>query len=83
VGLARGALAAGESAPAVFNAANEVAVEAFLAERIPFPGIVETIEAVLEAHAPRPVESLDEALGWDAWGRREATRRLERGASSR
>ena len=81
VALARAALAAGESAPAVFNAANEAAVEAFLAERIPFTGIVETIEAVLAAHAPCPVASLDDALAWDEWGRREAARRLGRGAS--
>jgi 1-deoxy-D-xylulose-5-phosphate reductoisomerase len=76
VTLARAALAAGESAPAVFNAANEVAVRAFLAERLPFPAIVDTIRAVLERHDPRPITSLEEALGWDAWARREAEQRL-------
>ncbi len=50
VGLARQAAAAGGSAPAVLNAANEVAVYAFLAEKIRFPQIVETVEAVLDAH---------------------------------
>ena len=76
VALARTALASGESAPAVFNGANEVAVRAFLDERLPFPAIVDTIRAVLERHDPRPVGSLEEALGWDAWARREAERRL-------
>jgi 1-deoxy-D-xylulose-5-phosphate reductoisomerase len=72
VGLARAALAAGESAPAVFNAANEVAVHAFLAGRIPFPAIVETTRRVLERHQPVRLGSLAEALGWDAWGRARA-----------
>lgn len=72
VDLARAALAAGDSAPAVFNAANEVAVHAFLDGRIRFPRIVATIERVLASHQPAAVGSLDEALAWDAWGRREA-----------
>lgn len=76
VALARAALAAGESAPAVFNAANEVAVRAFLEERLTFPEIVGTVRAVLERHDPRPVGSLEEALGWDAWARRGAQQRL-------
>jgi len=76
VALARAALAAGESAPAVFNAANEMAVRAFLEERIPYPAIVETIAAVLDDHRPAAVGSLDDALGWDAWGRARALERL-------
>ena len=72
VGLARQAVAAGGSAPAVLNAANEVAVYAFLEERIPFPAIVETVEGVLDGHAPSAIESLEDALEWDAWGRRQA-----------
>jgi 1-deoxy-D-xylulose-5-phosphate reductoisomerase len=76
VALARRALEAGESGPAVFNAANEAAVRAFLAGRVGYPAIVETIEAVLERHRPGPVESLEQALGWDAWGRRAAEERL-------
>jgi 1-deoxy-D-xylulose-5-phosphate reductoisomerase len=78
VDLARAALAAGDSAPAVFNAANEVAVHAFLDGRLSFPRIVGTVEAVLARHRPAPVESLDEALGWDAWGRAEATAEVAR-----
>ena len=76
VDLARQALAAGDSAPAVLNAANEIAVHAFLAGEIPFPAIVDTIAEVLAVHRAAPVDGLDEALGWDAWGRREAERVL-------
>ena len=72
IGLARRALAAGDSAAAVFNAANEVAVRAFLEGRIRFPAIVETIAGALAGHAPEAVGSLESALGWDAWGRRAA-----------
>jgi 1-deoxy-D-xylulose-5-phosphate reductoisomerase len=72
VGLARAAIEAGESAPAVWNAANEVAVHAFLEERIPFPAIVETARRVLDGHRPAAVADLSEALGWDAWGRARA-----------
>ena len=76
VDLARAALAAGDSAPAVFNAANEVAVHAFLDGRIRFPQIVATIERVLATHRPAAVDTLDEALGWDLWGRRAAEHEL-------
>jgi len=72
VALVRAALAAGESAPAVFNAANEVAVAAFLAGRIPFPAIVETARRVLERHRPERLGALADALAWDAWGRARA-----------
>jgi 1-deoxy-D-xylulose-5-phosphate reductoisomerase len=72
VQLARRALAAGESAPAVLNAANEVAVGAFLAGRAPFTAIVETVESVLGEHRAVPVSSLEEALAWDDWARRRA-----------
>lgn len=51
VALARAAGTAGGVAPAVLNAANEVCVAAFLAGRLPFPAIVETVAAVLAEHA--------------------------------
>ncbi len=70
--LAGEALAAGRSAPAVLNAANEVAVEAFLTGRIPFPAIVETTARVLARHEARPLESVAEALEVDAEARRSA-----------
>jgi len=79
ISLARQAVAAGGSAPAVLNAANEVAVHAFLDERIGFPAIVETVETVLDRHQPGVVESLEDALHWDAWGRRRANEELNGG----
>jgi 1-deoxy-D-xylulose-5-phosphate reductoisomerase len=76
VALLRRAVEAGESAPAVANAANEVAVHAFLEGRIGFPAIVETVAATLEAHRPAAVASLEEALDWDRWGRERAAARI-------
>jgi 1-deoxy-D-xylulose-5-phosphate reductoisomerase len=80
VELARRALDAGESAPAVLNAANEVAVEAFLAGSASFPAIIETVEAVLAAHDAAPVAALEDALAWDEWGRTRAREVLSRRA---
>jgi 1-deoxy-D-xylulose-5-phosphate reductoisomerase len=77
IDLVRAALAMGDSGPAVLNAANEVAVEAFLAERIAFSSIVPTVESVLEAHQPVAVETLEEALAWDRWGRERAEETLQ------
>jgi 1-deoxy-D-xylulose-5-phosphate reductoisomerase len=50
---------AGGAAPAVFNAANEIAVAAFLAERITFGGIARVIERSLERHGGDPADSLE------------------------
>jgi 1-deoxy-D-xylulose-5-phosphate reductoisomerase len=76
VSLARQAGAAGGTAPAVYNAANEVAVEAFRAERLEFRRIVPTIADVLAAHDVRSGEQLtvDDVLAADVWARGEATR---------
>jgi 1-deoxy-D-xylulose-5-phosphate reductoisomerase len=71
--LARRALAMGASAPAVLNAANEVAVAAFLARRVRFRAISATVEAVLDRHRGEPVDDLEAALAWDRWGREQAT----------
>ncbi len=71
--LARHALEMGESAPAVLNAANEVAVEAFLAGKIRYPQIVATVERVLDSHQPAAMPGLEEALEWDRWGRERAS----------
>jgi 1-deoxy-D-xylulose-5-phosphate reductoisomerase len=76
VGLARQALASGDSAPAVLNAANEIAVRAFLRHQAPFTAIAATVARVLEEHEPAPVESLEAALEWDRWGRRRAAEHL-------
>jgi 1-deoxy-D-xylulose-5-phosphate reductoisomerase len=70
--LARRALAAGPSAPAVLNAANEAAVAAFLERRIGFPAITAVAARVLEQHRPEAIGSLEEALAWDRWGRDRA-----------
>ena len=71
VELAYAACRAGGSMPAVLNAANEVAVERFLAGELPFTGIVEVVNRVLERHVPEvaPVGSIDDALRFDAWAR--------------
>ena len=64
---------AGGTAPAVYNAANEVCVEAFLAGRLPFTAIVDTVEKVLSEHDGgnfRP--SLDVLVETDTWARRRA-----------
>jgi 1-deoxy-D-xylulose-5-phosphate reductoisomerase len=70
--LAYHALETGGSAPAVLNAANEVAVEAFLAGRLPFLAVVETVARVLARHAAAPLGSVEEALEVDDWARRAA-----------
>jgi 1-deoxy-D-xylulose-5-phosphate reductoisomerase len=76
VSLARRAGAAGGTAPAVYNAANEVAVEAFRAGRLEFRRIVPTIADVLTTHDVLSGEQLtvDDVLAADAWARDEATR---------
>jgi 1-deoxy-D-xylulose-5-phosphate reductoisomerase len=60
--------------PAVFNAANEVAVEAFVNRQIPFPQIAETVRRTMEAHQVREHPTLEQILEADAWARREAGR---------
>ncbi len=75
--LAYRAVAGSEAAPAVLNAANEVAVDAFLARRIAFPEIARLNGAVLESHlaehAGQRVEALDEVVDADAWARGAAS----------
>lgn len=70
--LARQALQAGGTAPAVLNAANEVAVELFLAGQLPFLGIPELVRRVLEEEPAAPLTSLEEALAADQRARRRA-----------
>jgi 1-deoxy-D-xylulose-5-phosphate reductoisomerase len=72
LGLARAAAAAGGTTPAVLNAANEVAVEAFLQRRLSFLEIPEVIERVLARHHTTPANSLEDVLNADDWARREA-----------
>jgi 1-deoxy-D-xylulose-5-phosphate reductoisomerase len=74
--LAYDALAAGGSAPAVLNAANEVAVAAFLEGRIGFTAIAATCAEVLAAVPAVAVDTLDDALAADAAARAAARARL-------
>jgi 1-deoxy-D-xylulose-5-phosphate reductoisomerase len=74
--VVREALRLGGTAPAVLNAANEVAVERFLGRGIRFPEIVETVRVVLDRYHPQPADSLETVLHADAWARREAERQL-------
>ena len=66
------ALKEGGTSPATLNAANEVAVAAFLERRLPFLAITGVIEAVMDALAPRALTSLDDVLDADAAARRHA-----------
>ncbi len=70
--LARQAGETGGTLPAVLNAANEIAVAAFLAESLSFPGIWELVEKVMNRHASVADASLDAILAADQWARAEA-----------
>jgi 1-deoxy-D-xylulose-5-phosphate reductoisomerase len=77
VRLARQAGGRGGTAPAVYNAANEVCVAAFLAGRLAFLRIVDTVAEVLQEHAAGPASdttalSIEDVLGADAWARARA-----------
>ena len=68
----------GGAAPAVFNAANEVAVEAFLKGMVSFTGIANVVEAALEALEGTAVATLDEVLSVDRTARSRAAAEVER-----
>ena len=70
--LARRAGEIGGTLPAVLNAANEIAVEAFVNRKINFPQITETVRRVMDAHQTVSHPSLDQILAADTWARREA-----------
>ena len=74
--LARAALDAGGGASAIMSAANEVAVEAFLARRIGFLDIVATVEAVMQAMGAPPADTLEAVLALDAAARDAAEARI-------
>ena len=75
VALAREAAAAGGTAPAVYNAANEACVADFLAGRIAFPRIVSTVARIVSEHdaACAAVTTVADVLEVDGWARRRAT----------
>jgi 1-deoxy-D-xylulose-5-phosphate reductoisomerase len=71
------ALRTGGTMPAVLNAANEIAVQAFLDRKIGFPSIAATIRRTMDAHTPTEIVTLEDALQADAWARKQATRVIE------
>ncbi len=79
VRLAREAVAASPTHPAVLNAANEECVDAFLAGRIGFLDVVDTVERVLGEHAgPSSAPSLDDVLAVERWARARTHELLDR-----
>jgi 1-deoxy-D-xylulose-5-phosphate reductoisomerase len=83
VGLAREAARRGGTTPAVYNGANEACVEDFLAGRISFPRIVDTVARVVSEHdtSRAGVTTVDDVLAVDAWARTRA-RELTRSAQA-
>ncbi len=72
--LARTAGESGGTLPAVLNAANEIAVSSFLAQRMSFPKIWQTVAAVMERHERIAQPDLDAILAADQWARTETQR---------
>ena len=72
LGLALEAIRAGGTAPVILNGANEVAVAAFLMERIPFGAIAETVEKTLNRIQTAPVRSIEDVYAADALARKMA-----------
>ena len=77
LGMAIAALQAGGSAPVILNGANEVAVGAFLRERIPFGRIPEVIDAALQAVPVSPIASIADVYAADAAAREAARAELQ------
>jgi 1-deoxy-D-xylulose-5-phosphate reductoisomerase len=85
VELARHCGQAGGTMPAVFNAANEECVAAFLAGTLPFVGIVETVAAVVADHEGRGGDgtlSLTDVLEAESWAREQARHRVGAGTGA-
>ena len=74
--LALKAAAAGGSMPAVLNGANEIAVDAFLKERIGFLDIPELIAQTMEAHQPYPIDRIESVMDADRWAREKTIANL-------
>jgi 1-deoxy-D-xylulose-5-phosphate reductoisomerase len=70
--LARRAGETGGTLPAVMNAANEIAVSAFLDRKVRFPKIWGIVEDVMNRHTPVAHPDLDAILGADQWARAQA-----------
>ncbi|MEN1976750.1 1-deoxy-D-xylulose-5-phosphate reductoisomerase [Cellulomonas olei] len=76
VALARAAVGASGTHPAVYNAANEEAVAAFLDGRLPFLGVVGTVEEVLAAYEGAPAGSVADVHAAEEWARARARERI-------
>jgi 1-deoxy-D-xylulose-5-phosphate reductoisomerase len=72
LGYAFDALKAGGTMPAVLNAANEVAVQAFLDGRAGFMDIPAIIKGAMDAHTPATPENVDDVMQADRWARKKA-----------
>jgi 1-deoxy-D-xylulose-5-phosphate reductoisomerase len=81
--LARHALQLGGANPTILNAANEIAVAAFLAGRIGFLDIVATVEATLGAYRPQVPSSIADVVSIDAEARQQAERLIAAGPGRR
>ncbi len=79
--LAYEALALGGTVPAVMNAANEIAVDAFLQRRLGFTAIPKVIEETLSHHVGSTLTTVEEALQADLWGRRKAEELIDGGVA--
>jgi 1-deoxy-D-xylulose-5-phosphate reductoisomerase len=77
LGLALKAAEKGGSMPAVLNGANEIAVAAFLEEKIGFLDIPDLIEDVMGAHRPQPIDSIETVMEVDSWARNKALTMLD------
>ncbi len=83
VGIAVAAGRRGGTAPAVFNAANEEAVAAFLSGRLRFLGVPAVVAAVLDEHDPAAAPDLDTVLAVEAWARIRAGELIARRGNNR
>lgn len=83
IDLAYDAMKIGGTAPAVLNAADEIAVRLFLERRIGFEDVPRLVASVLAAHSPKPADSVDGILEADTWARARAEQLALHGASPR
>lgn len=79
--LALRAAEQGDSMPAVMNGANEIAVEAFLTNKIGYLDIAELIEYTMQAHTPFPVDTIESVMTADRWARETALSKLSKNGS--
>jgi len=77
LGLAYEVLRTGGTTPAVLNAANEIAVQAFLDGRISFLAIAEVIRRSVARHTSQPLDQIDTVINADQWGRDAASHEVD------